>query len=437
VGDVAARRAWVVGGSPAAGDAAVVAILARRVECEGASPTLLCTGTLIAPRAVLAAAHCLDAFGPDGAYEIVFGPTIDSPGVQARRALAHPAYDAATHEHDLAIFQLSRDATSAPAILPAAGFAVASGASARVVGFGATRDDAEPEGIKRSGLTRVTVVTEGAFEASADPSMSCSGDSGGPVFVAGAAGETLAGVTASGDAACNDRAFNVRVDAHLDWIRARLAEIAAPPAVGSTIDPAALCTGACATNDDCPADLRCEADFSGLRRCTLPGAGVGSLGAACQADGGCVVGDRCVRSGEGVCACFHPCDALGLPAGSGGSSPGKSGAAGSSGTSPAAAEQDEGCSIAHVASPRGLARWPLAALWLLCRRVSKRGRGAATRPPVNVLVPARGQNRRGALPQLPFFLSPLLLAGAGFPPEGGVRGTVTAGAPRAEALAAT
>jgi trypsin len=376
-GGVAPRRSAVVGGAPEAGDPAVVAILARRVECEGASPTLLCTGTLVSPRAVLAAAHCLDAFGPEGAYEIVFGPSVDGPGVYARRALAHPDYDAATHEHDLAVFELAGDAPAAPAALPGEGFALAADAPARVVGFGETRRPDQPAGVKRGGLTRVTTVTDGAFEAAPSPAMSCSGDSGGPVFVAGAAGEVLAGVTASGDAACKERAFNVRVDAHLDFITARLAEIAARPASAPSIAPGAVCAAACATGDDCPAGLRCESDFSGRKRCTLPGAGVGSLGAICQGDAGCGVGDRCVRAGDDLCACFHPCDAIGAPdpgiGGSGGSSGG--GAAGPGGSSPAPNGEADGCALVRIPSPRGLAGWPFAAgLGLLRRRSSRRGR---------------------------------------------------------------
>jgi Trypsin len=315
-GGVATSRSAVVGGATTAADLAVVAIVARRVECEGASPTLLCSGTLVAPRAVLAAAHCLDAFGPDGAYEIVFGPSVEGEGVPVRRAEVHPAYDAATHEHDLALFELAGDGPATPAALPPAGFAPAPGASARVVGYGVTRDESEPAGVKRTGGTVVSVVTATAFEAAPAPSMSCAGDSGGPVLIASGAGEIVAGVTASGDPACKERAFNVRVDAHLDWLGARLDAIAAaPPAPPPSLEPAALCEASCVSNDECPADLRCASDSSGANRCTLPGAGVGALGVACRADAECGAGDRCVRTAGAACACFRPCVAMGMPGG--------------------------------------------------------------------------------------------------------------------------
>ncbi len=344
---------------------------------------MLCTGTLITPRAVLAAAHCLDAFGPEGAYELVFGPNLEGPGVLARRALANPKYDPATHEHDLALFELARDAAVAPATLPGPGFTVATGAPARVVGFGATRREGEPIGVKRSGLTRVTALADGSFEAAPDPAMSCSGDSGGPVFVAGASGEVLAGVTASGDPACNERAFNVRVDAHLDWVNARLAEFAAAPAPAPSIAAGAICSEACATRDDCPVGLRCEPDFSGRRRCTLPGAGVGSLGAACQADPGCDAGDRCVRSGEGACACFHACDAIGTPdAGGAGGAIGVGGAgdAGRAAEPPAGADEADGCAFARAPRARSVGAWPLAALLLLRQPLGRLPRARRARP---------------------------------------------------------
>ncbi|MFY0583072.1 trypsin-like serine protease [Cystobacter fuscus] len=63
----------MVGGTEAPGDEAVVALVARRVRCSGESLTLLCSGTLIAPDVVLTAAHCLDVFGPEGAYEVFLG----------------------------------------------------------------------------------------------------------------------------------------------------------------------------------------------------------------------------------------------------------------------------------------------------------------------------------------------------------------------------
>ncbi|HEU4409865.1 MAG TPA: trypsin-like serine protease [Polyangiaceae bacterium] len=367
-GDAAAARSAIVGGASTAGDPAVVAIVARRVECEGASPTLLCSGTLVAPRAVLAAAHCLDAFGPEGAYEIVFGPSVEGEGVAVRGAEAHPAYDPATHEHDLALFELARDAPVAPAALPPAGFAPAPGAAARVVGYGVTRDEAEPEGVKRTGGTVVSAVTATAFEAAAAPSMSCSGDSGGPVLLASAAGEVVAGVTASGDPACRERAFNVRVDAHLDWLLARLgAIVAAPPAPEPSIAPGDLCSAACAGHAECPADLRCASDFSGASRCTLAGAGVGALGAACRADAECGGGGRCVRTSGAACACFRPCDPMGLPGTGGPPPPGASGGWGGDG---------DGCALATPARGGAGPFAALVTLWLVRRRGQSRRAGA-------------------------------------------------------------
>ncbi len=82
-------RAGLVGGTLDDADPAVVALTARRTRCADDAPMLLCTGTLIAPRVVLTAAHCLQVFGADGQYEVVFGSSASDPaaprGGRARR----------------------------------------------------------------------------------------------------------------------------------------------------------------------------------------------------------------------------------------------------------------------------------------------------------------------------------------------------------------
>ena len=67
----ARQAAPVVDGTAAPADDAVVALIARRVRCTGEPLTLLCSGALVAPDVVLTAAHCLEVFGPEGAYEVL------------------------------------------------------------------------------------------------------------------------------------------------------------------------------------------------------------------------------------------------------------------------------------------------------------------------------------------------------------------------------
>src|SRR5262245_13998685 len=157
-----AARAAVVGGEPDLGDPAVVAIVARRTRCEEQDVSLLCTGTVIAPRVVLTAAHCLDVFGEEGQYEVYLGSRLGSGDgrfalvVSARR---HPAYDPETHEHDLALLRLAVPVEVEPAALPSGLLEPMAGQMVRVVGFGAVAAGELAAGEKRSGWMAIGEVT--------------------------------------------------------------------------------------------------------------------------------------------------------------------------------------------------------------------------------------------------------------------------------------
>lgn len=317
---VGSAAAPIVQGTRTTGDPAVVAIVARRARCEDNRPTMFCTGTLIASRVVLAAAHCLDAFGPDGAYEVVFGPTVarESTFAVVRRARAHPGYDRATHADDLALYELVDDAPAAPVTAASSSDGLTVGANARVVGFGVTRNKAEPEGIKREGLTKITRVDALSFEAAPNPAMTCSGDSGGPVFVKRADGvEVLAGVTVKGDPACSTVAFNLRVDAYWSsFVAPFLDEVGKTSDPAPTIAPHEMCAKTCNESSVCPLRLPCMTDFGGASRCTVLSMGVGAIMGACTSDAQCGAGGQCARikpNGPDDCACFRPCTPIESP----------------------------------------------------------------------------------------------------------------------------
>jgi Trypsin len=303
---VGAARAAVVGGDPDPADPAVVALVARRTRCEAQDLALLCTGTLIAPRVVLTAAHCLDVFGEDGQYEVFFGAQLGTGRfalvTSARR---HPAYDPATHEHDLALLRLAAPVDVAPAALPPAPLQPASAEPVRVVGFGTEVVGQLATGEKRSGWMSIREVTTTGVTTDPSPAMSCTGDSGGPVFETLNGGEVLLGVSASGDPGCRTYAFNVRVDAALgDFIQPFLAETdAAPSGYGDTASTG-FCSRGCQGPQDCPAGLACDNG-----RCLLPSLQDGDFGDACDADQQCA-SKTCARllpEGAGACRCFRPC----------------------------------------------------------------------------------------------------------------------------------
>lgn len=307
------RRA-IVGGELDTGDPAVVALIDRRTRCAQQDLTPLCTGTLIAPRVVLTAAHCLEVFGADGQYEVLFGGQVSASAEVAFSvvvaAQAHPLFDPATHAYDVALLRLAEPVTTPPIPLVAAPLAPpVVGAAARVVGFGETRDSAQPAGFKRWGQTVVTELSAASFRTAASPGMTCTGDSGGPVLLQLDGRERLAGVTASGDFACRSYAQNVRVDAVLEsFIQPFLAETdSAPGFSASALAPAELCTAPCERAQDCPAGLSCVKGEDGEGQCMLPALQAGSFGKGCADDAQCGAGEVCGRLLPDDCRCFRPC----------------------------------------------------------------------------------------------------------------------------------
>jgi hypothetical protein len=236
------------------------------------------------------------------------------------RAVRHPDYVPETHAFDAALLRLATPVTVTPLRLPEpASLALVPGAAARVLGFGETKDAQAPAGRRRQGMLTVTQVNADAFRAGPAPSMSCVGDSGGPVLVSDGTHEVLAGITASGDVACRKEAFNVRVDALRDsFLQPFLTEPGGPPT--PMLTPENLCRDTCARDADCPSGLTCVSAEGAPGRCLLPALQEGAYGAPCTQDAACGTGGLCARlepEGDEACRCFTPCAAP-APPGTGG-----------------------------------------------------------------------------------------------------------------------
>jgi hypothetical protein len=275
-----------------------------------------CTGTLVAPRVVVTAAHCITG----SPARVFFGASTDGPGqrIAVARAKLHPAFDRPTLANDIAVLLLAEPApTSATPVplLEGRWSAALVGRGVRLVGFGTAGGTDPAPGTKRQGNALIRGFTDTTFTFEAASAQTCHGDSGGPALVTfeGEAVEYLAGVTSSGDGDCTASGTEMRVDAFLtDFIRPFVEETAdGSRTLGQRCDDDRACaTGLCVTapddadvhycsavctaDADCGAVMRCTA-VGPARRCTFPPPTPRAFGAPCASDVDCE-SQLCARS---------------------------------------------------------------------------------------------------------------------------------------------
>lgn len=235
----------IIGGTPATDYPEAVLVDMRR----GGQFVSVCSGTLIAPRVVLTAGHCV--FGYDG-----WRVTAPHAGGQAREAIQAQTYDWATQhrfvnpsQHDVGLVFLDApiELDAYPIVAEAR---VPWGTKVQNVG---RIDDGE---LSFAGLFvgPEVAVQDGARVgyplAYHTPEVIESGDSGGPVFLPGPAPRTIVAVNSGGGGGIQVLA---RTDLLHDWIQEAVGSVDQLPGPGGTpedgcqgIDFAGVCQGSTA-----------------------------------------------------------------------------------------------------------------------------------------------------------------------------------------------
>ena len=217
-------RQRIVGGTPTTGYPDCVAV--------GNGDRWCCSGTLVAPNLVVTAGHCDDA---GCSSRVLFGDDTDPEGsgrvVQVEAAHVHPEY-VQDGPSDLTALLLSESVDDVPPRAIAPREALDGAGAVRLVGFG----NVDVFASVGYGVKRVVDVPLASADPrfGADPELefvagqpfldrdSCTGDSGGPAYVAADGGWLLAGATSRATSSsirpCGDGGIYERMHAFESWL---------------------------------------------------------------------------------------------------------------------------------------------------------------------------------------------------------------------------
>lgn len=194
----------------------------------------LCTGTVVAPRLILTAAHCLSELPDVSRLSVFYGDDLGAhEPVEAVGYGAHPEFCADCREdiHDYGYIELGVDFVPPDGlVLPITDQdewdeTMRKGAKVTLVGFGEdpnAENALESLGVKRKVDTTISRLSAEGLEffAGGDGHDSCQGDSGGPALVRLADGTLrLGGITSRGSDPCGNGGYYGAPFPALTWVR--------------------------------------------------------------------------------------------------------------------------------------------------------------------------------------------------------------------------